>query len=160
MWSGIWSVVTSKIGLWTWIWSKRDWIGAGSGLLFSILEKLNWFRLIGVITLVLLIWKWMGLFLRKNHHLRCCGWLSFLNWIGTLTLSLLLKIPPIPLRLLYIFKNLPYGLAWNFIVISGLMLLVVTWICWISYKNGYARLLVLHSPLLLNPWLIVEMLPP
>ena len=31
----------------------------------------------------------MGLFL-KNHLLRCCGWLSHLNWIGTLT-SLLLK---------------------------------------------------------------------
>ena len=58
------------------------------------------------------------------------------------------------LRLLYIFKNLPYGLAWNFIVISGLVLLVVTWICWISYKNGYAGLLVLHSVLLLNPWLV------
>ena len=31
----------------------------------------------------------MGLFL-KNHLLRCCGWLSHLNWIGILT-SLLLK---------------------------------------------------------------------
>ena len=30
-------------------------------------------------TLVLLMWKWMGLFWRKNHVLRCCGWLSLQN---------------------------------------------------------------------------------
>ena len=52
---------------------------------------------------------------------------------------------------------LSYGLAWNTFVMSGLMRLVATWICWINYKNGYAGLLVLHSLFLLNPWLIVEM---
>ena len=36
----------------------------------------------------------MGLFLRKNQFLRCWDWLSLLNWIGALTLSLLLKLPP------------------------------------------------------------------
>ena len=25
------------------------------------------------------MWKWMGLFLRKKHLLRCCGWLSYLK---------------------------------------------------------------------------------
>ena len=49
------------------------WTGAGSGLLISMLEKLNRFLLTGLITLVLLMWKWMGLFLRKNHLLRCWG---------------------------------------------------------------------------------------
>ena len=44
------------------------------------------------------MWKWMGLFLRKNHLLRCSGSLAHLNWIGTLTLSLLLKLPPINLE--------------------------------------------------------------
>ena len=39
----------------------------GSGLLISMLEKFNWFHLIGLITLVLLMWKWMDLFLKKNH---------------------------------------------------------------------------------------------
>ena len=34
-----------------------------------------------------------------------------------------------------------------------------TWNCYISYKNGYAGLLVLHLLPLLNPWLIVEMYP-
>ena len=35
----------------------------------------------------------MDLFLRKNHLLRCWGWISFPNWIGAHTLSLLLKLP-------------------------------------------------------------------
>ena len=71
-----------KLGLWTL---------AGSGLLISMLEKLNWFHMTGPITLVLLMWKWIGLFLRKNNLSRCWGWLSLLNWIGPLTLYLLLK---------------------------------------------------------------------
>ena len=52
--------------------------------------------------------------------------------------------------------NLPYGPVSNTVVMSGLVLLVATWNCWISYKNRYARLLVL--PLLppSNPWLIVK----
>ena len=52
------------------------------------------FRLNGLKTLVLLMWKWMGLVLGKNHLLRCWGWPSPLNWIGAITLSLLLKLPP------------------------------------------------------------------
>ena len=44
--------------------------------------------------LVLLIWKWMGLFSRKTHILKWWGWLSLLNWIGALILSLLLKLLP------------------------------------------------------------------
>ena len=47
-------------------WSRR-------ALLISMLEKLNLFCLMGLITLVLLIWRWMGLFLTKNHLLRCLG---------------------------------------------------------------------------------------
>ena len=63
------------------------WTGVRSGLLISMLGKLSWFRLTGLITMVLLMWKWMGLFLRKNHLLRCWGWLSLPNWIEALTLS-------------------------------------------------------------------------
>ena len=48
--------------------------GAKSGLLISMMGKLNWFCLTGLITQVLLMWKWMGLFLRKNRHLRCWNW--------------------------------------------------------------------------------------
>ena len=81
------------IGFWSWIWSMRHWTGARSGLLISMLGKLNWFLLTGLITLVLLMWKWMGLFLRKSRLLRCWGWLSLLTWIRALTLTLLLKLP-------------------------------------------------------------------
>ena len=56
----------------------------------SMLGKLRWFRLTVLITLVLLMWKWVGLVLRKNHLSRP----SLLNWIGALTFSLLLKLPP------------------------------------------------------------------
>ena len=49
------------------------WTGAGSGLLTSKLDKLNWFHLTSLITLVLLIFK-----------KRCWDWLSVLNWIGLL----------------------------------------------------------------------------
>ena len=115
-----------------------------------MLEKLNWFRFTRFITLVLLMWKWMGLFLRKNHLLRCWGWLSLLNWIGALTLSLLLKLPPRKLepwfvlwsffflRLLCISINLLYAHAWNTVVTPGMVCLVATWNCEINYKSMYA----------------------
>ena len=114
------------------------------------------------------MWKWVGLFIRKNHLLICWGWLSLLNWIGALTLSQFLKLPPrklepwfvlwgfFLLKLLCISRNLPYCHAWNTVVMSELVLLVATWNCWISYKNGYVELLVLRLLPLLNPWLIVE----
>ena len=70
------------------------WTGVRSGLLILMLGKLSWFRLTSLITMVLLIRKWMDLFLRKNHVLRCWGWPSPLNCIGVLILSLLLKLLP------------------------------------------------------------------
>ena len=73
---------------------ETRWTGVRDGLLISMLGKLSWFRLTGLITMALLMWKWMGLFLRKNHLLRCWGWSSLLNWIRVLTFSLLLKLPP------------------------------------------------------------------
>ena len=54
--------------------------------------------------------------------------LSFVLWSFFL-LRLLLCIP----------INLPYSHAWNNFVMSGLVLLVPTWNCWISYKNRYAH---------------------
>ena len=55
--------------------------------------------------------------------------------------------------------NLPYGYACNAVVMCGVLLLIATWNCWISYKNQYAGLLILHLLPLLNPWLILEMSP-
>ena len=70
---------------------KTLWAGARSGLLISMLGKLNEFHLTSIITLVLLMRKWMRLFLRKSHLLQCLGLPSLLNWTGALKLSLLLK---------------------------------------------------------------------
>ena len=53
---------------------------------------------------------------------------------------------------LYLYKST----IWNTIVMSGLVLLVATWNCWISYKNGYTRLLVLYLLPVLNHWLIIS----
>ena len=63
MWSGIWSLATTRIGFWIWIWSTRQSSlrgggGAVNGLLISMLERLNWFCLNGLIKLVLLMWKY------------------------------------------------------------------------------------------------------
>ena len=52
---------------------KILWIGVRSGLLISMLEKINWFHLAVPVTMFLLMRKWMCLFLRKNHLLRCWG---------------------------------------------------------------------------------------
>ena len=43
--------------------------------------------------------------------------------------------------------------------ITGLVLLVATRNCWVSYKNEYAGLLVLHLLPFLNPWLIDKLQP-
>ena len=151
MWSGIWSVATTRIGFWAWIWAMRH-CGMKQ-------EATCWFQCWGNIT---------SPFLWKNNILRCWGWHSLLNWIRAITLSILLKLllrklEPwfilcfFFLRLFCISINLPYGHVWNTVVMSGLVLLVANWNCWINYKNRYAGLLVLHLLPFLNPWLIVEM---
>ena len=103
--------------------------------------------------------------LMKNHLWRSWCWLPYPNWIGALLLKLSLrKSKPwfvlwsfFLLRLLCNSINLPYGHAWNTVVMSGLVLLVATWNCWISYKSWHAGLLVLHLLPLLSSWLIFEM---
>ena len=69
------------------------WTRAGSGLLIPG-KKPTCFISTVLTTLVLLMWKWMDLFLRKNHHFRYWACLSLLNWFGAVTLSPLLKLPP------------------------------------------------------------------
>ena len=74
-------------------WGKRWLVDFNAG-------KLSWFHLTGLITMVLLMGKWMSLLLRQNHFLTCSIWPSLVNWIGVLTLSLLLKLPPKKIRAL------------------------------------------------------------
>ena len=100
-------MAATSIGLWTWIWSTRH-CGVRKEVAL-MLNKVNWLRLTGIITLVLLIWKWVGLFLRKNHLLRCWVWVSLLNWVGALTLSLLVKLPPKKLE--------PWFVLWSFFLL-------------------------------------------
>ena len=83
--------------------------------------------------------------------------------MAVLSLSLMLEIllrklaSCLPLGLLFISINLLYDLAWNTAVASGLVLLTTTHICYISYRNGYVGLLVLHLLPLLILWVICEM---
>ena len=84
---------------------------------------------------------------------------SFLNWIAVFMLSLLQK-PSKKNRSLDSF----YGVCFFNVVlyqykstISGLVLLITTWIFWTSCRNGYVRVLIIHLLLLLNFWLIARM---
>ena len=121
------------------LWYTVDW--GGSVFLISLRQKNSLFYLTGLIILVLLMWKWIVLFLKKHHLLRCRDYLSLLNWSGALLLSLLLKLPLrkyepwfvlwsfFLLRLLFISVSLPYSVAWNTVAVSGLVHLAATWIC-------------------------------
>ena len=51
---------------------ERLWSEAGSGLLISILGKLNWFHLIGLATLLLLMWKCVS-FLEETSYFKMLG---------------------------------------------------------------------------------------
>ena len=72
--------------------------------------------------------------------------------IGSVIRSMAFLFPEVALYLI----NLPYGYVWNTVVVSGLVLLVATWNCWISYKNRYTGLLVLHLLPFLNHWFIFK----
>ena len=167
MWSGIWSVATTRIGFWTWIWST---IHCGLGL-----EVARWFQCwknstsfdwsdnTGAIDV-----KMNGSVLEENSSFKMLeltfssklDWGSYIAYID--------KVPPrklepwfvlwsfFLLRLLCISINLPYAHVWNTVVMSGLVLLVATWNCWISYKNRYTGLLVLHLLPFLNHWFIFK----
>ena len=73
--------------------------------------------------------------------------------IGDLIRSMRFLSPEVAL----ISIDLPYGHAWNTVVMSSLVILVATRNCWISYKNRYAGQLVLHFLPLLKPSLIIKM---
>ena len=78
---------------------KTHLTGAGSGLLVSMLEKIqlvsfNQSNNTGAIDM-----KMDGSVLEKNSYFNILGLLSLLNFIGALTLSLFLKLPPRKLKL-------------------------------------------------------------
>ena len=139
---------------------ETQWTGVRSGLLISMLGKLNWFCLTGLITLVLLMRKWNNG--KINHFLRCWGWLSLLNWIEAFTLSAgksdskkigasihSMKFFSSEVAL-YLYKS-TITHEWNTVVTSELMPLVATWNCYTSYKIKYAGLLA-HRLLIVKMW--------
>ena len=65
-------------------WSKKWFVDFHAGK-----TKLVLFDQSNKVTGVTDMKIWTGIFLRKNHLLRCWVWLSLLNWIGALTFSLL-----------------------------------------------------------------------
>ena len=56
-----------------------------------------------------ILWKWVGLFLRKNHLLKCWGCLSLQNCTGALTLTLFLKLLSRKLE--------PWFVPWSFFLL-------------------------------------------
>ena len=72
-----------------------------------------------------------------NHHLSYTEVGTY--EIGALIHSMKLFSPEVTLFSI----NLPHNYAWNTGVMSGVVPLVATWNCWISYKNGYEGLFVL-----------------
>ena len=161
--SGIWFVATTRVIFLNWNLTYETLkTGTGSVLLISLLGSFSLFCLTSLITLVLLIWIWMCLFLWENNLLRCWDCRSVLNLIRPLTLSPLLKLPSRNLepwfilwslflpKLLFISINLQYGLAWSTIAMSGLVLLASTWMGEIIYRDRYLGLLLKHLLPLLN----------
>ena len=67
-------------------------------------------------------------------------------------------VPSLLVRLLFISIDILYGFTWNAVGTPRLLLQVAVWICLVSYFNGCIGILVLLLLLLLNSWLIVEML--
>ena len=94
------------------------------------------------------MWKWMGLFLMKKSSFKMLGltFSSKLDW-GSYMISVAKTASKKTWALIRSMKFLSPEVALHSInlrdtiVMPGLVLLVATWNCWISYKNGYAGLL-------------------
>ena len=84
-----------------WFGYLQDNVGWGRKWLFDFNA--------GIINLML----WMGLFLGRNHVLRCWGCLSLLNWIGSHKLSLLLKLHP---RKMEPYSFYEVSFSWGYLV--------------------------------------------
>ena len=137
--------------------------GAERCVLISMLENLSLFHLIGLITQVIWMWKWMGLFSREHNLLRRWDCLSFLNWIGALMSSLLLKLRRRKVESWFV----PWSFFWG-CSLSWSIYHMAFW-AWApnfyeymfdklqQYVYIYATLFFLHLLPPLNPPLIVEM---
>ena len=100
----------------------------------------------------------------QAHLFRFRGCPSFLYWIEVLTLPQLLHWPKeigamicsvkffySEVTLLKIFR-----VTLNTVFIPGLVLVIVTWVCWVSCRNEYIMLMFLHVVLFSSSWIKVE----
>ena len=84
----------------------------------SVLEEKSSFKMLGLTFCSKLDWGFYIVSIAKTASKK----------IGALVLSMKFFL----LRLLCISINLAYDLVWNTVVMSGLVLLVATWNCWIT----------------------------
>ena len=103
----------------------------------SVLEKKLYFKMLGLSFSTYLNWDSYIICLQKLRPSKLE--LLFVLW------NLFL------LKLHFVSVNLRNGLAWNTVVIPGLLFPATNWIYWINYRNGYVRLLVLHFLPLFKP---------
>ena len=94
----------------------------------------------------------MDLLLINSNLVRCRACRFVINWIRSLTMSLLLKLPETKLEpsfllwsfflvtLVFISLNMSYNLAWDTASLYELVLLVAIWISRISYRSKYVGL--------------------
>ena len=132
-------------------------------MLISVLKRINCVHLATVIALVLLMRKWISSW-KKKSSLNLLVLLFFFELDWSYYITFIAKPPPrkfelglnlwsvFLVKLFFISINLPYSLPWNTVVVSGPVLLVATWIYWISHRNQYMGQLVLHLLLLIKPW--------
>ena len=116
--------------------------GVGSGLLISVMDRLNLFYLTGRITLVVLTWKWMGLFLRKS--LVSFGKNAFKKYEATICSNSILSS-----KVAYYLYQCTIRPRMEYCCH------VWAWICWISYRNRYVGQLILHLLSLLNLYRLI-----
>ena len=105
--------------------------------------------LVGSGFLILMPGKWTGLSMMNNHMSRCRNYLSLLNCIRTISLSLFLKLHPRKLGpwfvlrsffifgLTFIFINLPHCFPWNNAIVHGLVFPIALFTSWISYSSRF-----------------------
>ena len=148
------------------------WVVVRSGLLISMLGELRWFSLTSLITMVLLMWKWMCLKKKSSFKMLGLNFFSKLDWgsyIIPLAKTASKKIGAlIPwsfflLRLLFISINLRYVHLWNPVVTSGLVPLVASFSFYQHSEKpkGIGFLETLKNPIYLKIILIIpEILSP
>ena len=157
-------MAVTRIGFWIWIWSTRHCgVGQEGACWFQV-----WKNSTGFVWLV--CWHWCywyengwGSALEEKLSFKMLGltFSSKLDWgfyIISIAKPATKKIGAFicSMKFLYFFKSTIRS-ARNTFVMSGLVLLAATGNYWISYRNGCARLLVLHLLSNLNSWLIVEL---